>query len=100
MPPITPAFCSDDLYLKRAIARFKRDLKDGYYEKSWQDKAKKAHEERLEGKFDEYIRQHTEEMFAEDDVEQDGAADATEESENGEYRSLNGSKGRKAKRAD
>lgn len=72
--------------MKRAVARFKRDLADGYYEKSWQEKASKAHEERLEGKFDGYLQQHAEEVFLEEDGDAESAIDElAEESEDGEY---------------
>lgn len=85
-PPLSAEFCSNDLYLKRAVARFKRDLADGYYEKSWQEKAGKAHRERFQGEFDDYVRQHAEEMFPEEDA--DGVStvdDLPEESEDSEY---------------
>ena len=65
-PPVDEIFCLNDQYLKRAVARFKRDLADGYYEKSWQNKVKQAHQERLEGKFDDFISQSTAEMFEDD----------------------------------
>ncbi|KAJ9651332.1 hypothetical protein H2198_009366 [Neophaeococcomyces mojaviensis] len=67
IPPLSPTFISSDTYLKRAVARFKRDVSEGYYEKTWQDKAKKAHKERQEGKFDAYLEQHIEEIFVEDE---------------------------------
>lgn len=78
-----------DVYLKRATARFQRDLGDGYYEKSWQDKARRAHKDRMDGKLDDYVKQYAEEIFEEnsslagdDNEQQDDAAQA---SDDGEY---------------
>ncbi|KAK5936992.1 hypothetical protein PMZ80_010741 [Knufia obscura] len=95
-PPLTPAFCSKDPYLKSSIARFKRDLGDGYYAKTWQDKAKRAHEERMDGKFDEYLREHAEEMFVEEEEPVGNAAgdELVEESEDGEYQNGSRKKGK------
>lgn len=86
-PPLPPSFCSDDPYLKRSIARFKRELSDGYYTKVWQDKAKRAHEERMDGKFDEYLTEHAEEMFLDEEEEGDEPAigELVEESGDEEY---------------
>lgn len=100
-PPLLPDFCSKDPYLKSAAARFKRDLADGYYQKSWQDKAKRAHAERLDGKFDGYLTAHTEEMFVEDgSEEEDGSArdELIQEDGDGEYADsqAQGRRGRKA----
>lgn len=86
-PPVDSSTLVTDPFVKRAIARFKRDLGDGYYEKTWQDKARRAHDERMEGKFDDYVRQHAEDMFEDpanegDDDDQDELAHA---SEDGEY---------------
>lgn len=92
-PPLEPTFCLEDPYLKRSIARFKRELSDGYYTKVWQDKAKRAHEERMAGKFDEYLAEHAEEMF----VEEEGADELTLESEDGEDLEGGAGMGRKAK---
>jgi len=98
-PPLEPTFCLDDPYLKRSIARFKRELSDGYYTKVWQDKAKRAHEERMEGKFDEYLAEHAEEMFVEEEgeAEEAGAHELGLESEDGEYLEGGARMGRKAK---
>jgi len=83
-PPLLPSFISSDPYLKRAIARFKRDVADGYYEKTWQDKARKSHQDRHEGKFDAYLEQHTEEMFV--DVDDESEEDNADElGSDGEY---------------
>jgi len=98
-PPLEPTFCSEDPYLKRSIARFKRELSDGYYTKVWQDKAKRAHEERMEGKFDQYLAEHAEEMFVEEDDQADeaGADELAQESEDGEYNDGGSRIGRNAK---
>lgn len=90
-PPLSAEFCTSDDYIKRAIARLKRDLGDGYYQKSWQDKAKKAHEERLAGKFDDYLKAHAEEMFCD---ELDGKQEEGEESD-AEYKEGKKRKARK-----
>lgn len=96
--PLSTEFCRNDKYLKNGIARFKRDLQDGYYEKSWQDRASKAHEARMEGKFDDFIREHNEEMFKHDEADIDNSMDElAEESEDGEYVDGGGSKGKIAK---
>lgn len=98
LPPLSEEFCLKDTYLKRAVARFKRDLSDGYYEKSWSDKAKRAHEERLQGKFDDYLRQHAEELFQEDEEDDVSPEDEVQEDfEAAEYQVI-AAKGGKAKR--
>lgn len=93
-PPLDSSDLVTDPFVKRAIARFKRDLGDGYYEKTWQDKAKRAHKERMDGRFDEYVLQLAEDKFGEpaegDDV--DGQDELAQISEDGEY--LDTSKGR------
>ena len=61
--PITVGFVMGDSFLKRAISKFKTDVDDGYYDPAWQTKARKAVQERREGKFDDYLKQHVEEMF-------------------------------------
>ena len=91
VPPLQPAFCSDDQYLKRSIARFKRELSDGYYTKVWQDKAKRAHDERMEGIFDDYLDEHAEEIFLEGvKGEGDKLDELAYRSEDGEYRESSG----------
>ena len=52
-----------DPFLKRSVSKFKTDVEDGYYDPSWQSKARKAMQERREGQFDEYLKQHVEETF-------------------------------------
>lgn len=98
-PPLEPTFCSEDPYLKRSIARFKRELSDGYYTKVWQDKAKRAHEERMEGNFDDYLADHAEEMFVEEEdlADEAGADEMAQESEDGEYHDGGSRIGRNAK---
>lgn len=94
--PLTASNVREDSYVKRAVAKFKRDLGDGYYEKTWQDKARRAHQERMEGRFDDYVRQHAEGMFEDDDSHGDNdgneQGDLSQVSEDGEY--LGTSRGR------
>lgn len=94
-PPVNQQFCEKDKVLKQAIARFKRDLGDGYYEKVWLNKAKQAHQDRLEGKFDEYIRQQAAEMFVNDGEEPDESIDDTDD---GLYEGPNSGRSRKARK--
>jgi hypothetical protein len=47
------------------VAKVKRDIGEGYYEKGWHTRAKKATQERREGKFDEYLKEHAEDLFGE-----------------------------------
>ncbi|EXJ80053.1 hypothetical protein A1O3_08339 [Capronia epimyces CBS 606.96] len=61
--PISVDFVLDDPYVKAAICRFKKDISEGCYEKGWQNQARKAMQERRDGKFDTYLQGHTEEMF-------------------------------------
>jgi hypothetical protein len=68
--PVSVEFLQSDTYVKAGLARFKRDVKDGYWEAKWQDRARKAMEERREGKFDEYLRDHAEECFGEETADQ------------------------------
>jgi hypothetical protein len=68
--PVSIEFLQSDTHLRAGVARFKRDVKDGYWEAKWQDQARKAMQERKEGKFDEYLRDHAEECFGEDAVDQ------------------------------
>lgn len=93
-PPLNSSDLATDPFVKRAIARFKRDLGDGYYEKTWQDKAKRAHEERMGGRFDEYVLQLAEDKFGEsvEGCDVDGQDELAQISEDGEY--VDTSKGR------
>lgn len=87
-----------DTYIKRAVARFQRDLGDGYYEKSWQDKARRAHQERMDGKFDEYVKQHAEEVFEDAPSADENNGEEQDElaqfSEDGEYLDTSTRRGR------
>lgn len=80
-PPLDHAWLTKDEYVKRAVARFTRDIADGYYEKSWQDKAKKASQDRADGKFDDYWRDTVEQMFCSVDADHENG-----DSSDGEYR--------------
>lgn len=87
--PLDTSKIATDTYIKRAVARYQRDLGDGYYEKSWLDKASRAHQERMDGKFDDYLKQHAEDIFEDsgslDGNGQDEADDLAQVSEDGEY---------------
>lgn len=73
--PLIPNIVVDDKVLRDQIARFKRDVKDGFYTKTWQEKARKAMEERANGKFDAYLSKHADEMFVNDDEDERGSSD-------------------------
>jgi hypothetical protein len=63
--PLSLDFVMTDPFLKRAISKFKNDVSEGYYDPTWQSKARVAMQERRDGVFDEYLKQHVEEMFGE-----------------------------------
>ena len=65
--PVSPAFLQSDAYVRAGVARFKRDVEAGCWEAKWQEQARKARAERQEGQFDEYLKDHAEELFGEDD---------------------------------
>ena len=76
--PISLDFVMTDPFLKRALSKFKDDVSEGSYEEKWQRDAKKAMQERADGKFDEHLKQQVEEMFG------DGGADESANDENDE----------------
>lgn len=76
--PISLDFVMTDPFLKRAVSKFKDDVSEGSYEEKWQRDAKKAMQERADGKFDEHLRQQVEEMFG------DGGADDCDNDEGDE----------------
>lgn len=61
--PVSTDFLLEDPYFKSAILKFKANLNDGLYEKGWQNLARKAMQERSEGKFDTYLREKAEGEF-------------------------------------
>jgi Asx homology domain len=61
--PISTSFAANDSVVKRGVARFKRDIEDGFYLKRWQEEGRRAMRERVQGQFDEYIKQHAEDSF-------------------------------------
>ncbi|KIW99434.1 uncharacterized protein Z518_11173 [Rhinocladiella mackenziei CBS 650.93] len=71
--PISIDFLLEDAYVKAAIPKFKRDVSDGYYEKGWQNQARKALQERQDGKFDAYLQEHAEQVFAEQQARDDSS---------------------------
>ena len=64
--PFSINFLQSDVYLKAGVARFKHNVEAGYWEAKWQEQARKAMQERREGKFDEYLADHAEDCFGED----------------------------------
>jgi hypothetical protein len=65
--PLDAGFVANDAHLKRATLRFTDDVAEGHYTPSWQIKARQAMQERAEGRFDEYLKQHAEDRFGGDD---------------------------------
>jgi hypothetical protein len=61
--PLEADFIANDPYLKRAVTRFTEDVSAGHYTTSWQLKARQAMIERSGGRFDEYMKQQTEDRF-------------------------------------
>lgn len=81
----------DDPHIKAAIQKFKADVSDGYYEKGWQTRARKAMQDRREGKFETYLQEHVEETFGDcrldepDGSTEDTRDDTQENSSDGEW---------------
>ncbi|KIW67996.1 hypothetical protein PV04_03972 [Phialophora macrospora] len=88
--PLPTEFVLDDPYIKAATQRFKNDVADGYYEKSWQNQARRAMHDRRDGKFDAFLQERAEETFGDPRFDRDnvveGAGDVDMESSDG-YRS-------------
>jgi hypothetical protein len=61
--PLPTDFVLDDPYIKAATQRFKNDITDGYYEKTWQNQARRAMHDRRDGKFDAFLQEHVEATF-------------------------------------
>lgn len=72
--PIAIDFVLSDSFLKRGVSKFKNDVEEGYYDPAWQTRARKAMQERREGKSDEYLKQHVEEMFGDGTASQQGSS--------------------------
>ncbi|KIV87092.1 hypothetical protein PV11_02662 [Exophiala sideris] len=82
MCPITADYVQNDPYIKAAVPTFKQAVADGFYEQGWQNKARKAMQERQDGRFDEYLEELVEAAFGEAEV----AGEAEEgDSEDGEW---------------
>ncbi|ETI24080.1 hypothetical protein G647_03449 [Cladophialophora carrionii CBS 160.54] len=88
--PLPTEFVLDDPYLKAATQRFKNDIAEGYYEKTWQNQARRAMHDRRDGKFDAFLQEQAEETFGEPRLDgdnvADGSGDADLESSDGEWR--------------
>lgn len=79
--PVSVEFLRSDSFVKAGLARFKRDVKDGYWGAKWQNQARKAMQERNQGRFDDYLKGHVEEYFGEelgDEAEEDEHCSVTE----------------------
>lgn len=72
---------SEDRIVRDNIATFQREVGDGYYTKSWQERARKAMQERAEGRFDEYLRSHAEEVFGDNGDEDMNGDDSDNDAE-------------------
>ena len=72
--PITTDCVLSDSFVKRGVSKFVNDVEEGYYDPAWQTRARKAMQERREGKFDEYSKQHVEEMFGDGTASQQGSS--------------------------
>jgi len=83
--PISIDFVLDDSYIRAAIAKFTKNMTEGFYEKIWQTRAKKAMQERRDGKFDEYLQGYTEEIFGTYEITAD-TVQAEADSSDGEWR--------------
>ncbi|KIX99197.1 uncharacterized protein Z520_04773 [Fonsecaea multimorphosa CBS 102226] len=82
--PLSVEFVLDDPYIKAAVHKFKRDVSEGCYEKTWQNQARKAMQERRDGKFDPYLQEQTEQTFGDpssSDGQDETAADKNIEPE-------------------
>ena len=67
--PLGMEFLQEDTYVRAAVMRFERDMKDGFWEQGWRQQAQRANEMKLEGRFDDYLRNRLEELFGEEDVQ-------------------------------
>ena len=83
--PVPIDFVLDDSYIRAGISKFTKDMREGFYEKGWQTYAKRAMQERRDGKFDGYLREHTEEVFGDHDDNAD-TIQADADSTDGEWR--------------
>lgn len=68
--PISVEFVLDDPYIKTAVTKFQKDVSESCYEKGWQNQAKKAMQERQDGRFDGHLREDAEDTFG---INQDGS---------------------------
>ncbi len=99
--PLTTDFVQDDPYIKAAMQKLKDDITDGHYEKSWQNQAKRAMQERQDGEFEIYLQEHAEENFGEPSLDRDEAVEglriAGENSSDGEWGEKKTAKGELAR---
>jgi hypothetical protein len=86
--PLSSEFVLEDSFLRRAANKFKTDVSDGCYVRSWQNQARKAMQERRDGKFDAYLQAYAEENFGEGNGEDetDGSADELAMSSDGDWK--------------
>lgn len=73
--PLPVDLVRQDAFMKAAINKFQKDVQEGYYLKSWQERATKATRERQEGTFDDYLRETAEQRFGRRSDDTVGGAD-------------------------
>ncbi|KAI1614803.1 hypothetical protein EDD37DRAFT_407074 [Exophiala viscosa] len=80
--PLTADMVQNDANIKAAVPKFKQNVAEGFYEQGWQNRARRAMEERQDGRFEEYLEELVEAAFGEAEV----AGEAEEgDSEDGEW---------------
>ena len=63
--PLSAEFIAEDEVVRRDVARFKRDVEEGYYLRKWQDEGERAMGLRVSGGFDAFIAAKAEREFGE-----------------------------------
>lgn len=78
MCPLSVDFIRDDQYVREGIEKFKRDVSEGYFDPTWRKNAAIAMRERVEGKFDDYLREKVEAEFGDHPPEEDQEQESSE----------------------
>ena len=76
--PLSVDFIRDDQYVREGIEKFKRDVSEGYFDPTWRKNAAIAMRERVEGKFDDYLREKVEAEFGDHPPEEDQEQESSE----------------------
>jgi len=71
----------NDTYIKAAVPKFKQAVAEGFHEQGWQNRARRAVQERQDGDFDEYLEELVEEAFGEAEVAGEAEEGASEDGE-------------------